>query len=177
MSRILRTACSVNYTTPTGGALSLPINCANSESSAWPWKYFFTQTTETETPITSNGIVASGVGATHEASSELGQAIVRVIFAYIATDPISATISAAVTGWGSPSYPEVDNFTLIARLYSPDGGQVSEFFNTSNPTKVEAVTLPATTCPLVVWVGAASQPTGADFEDLPPCTASASVSL
>lgn len=177
MAVILRTKCNVGYTTPTGGSLSLPINCANSESAAWPWKYFYTQTTETETPQTSGGIVASGVGATHEAASELGQAVVRVIFAYIATDPISATISASVTGWGSPTPPEQDNFTLIARLYDPSGGVVSEFFNTSNPTKVEAVTLPATTCPLVVWVGAASQPTGVDFPDLPSCTASAGVSL
>ncbi len=72
--------------------------------------------------------------------------------------------------------PTLDpKYTLKAVLYEPSGAPVSTFFDVTDSNKSVSVSLPATVCPKILWVGAAVQPIGAD--SLPPCEAKINVSI
>ena len=172
---ILRTDCDIEYTTPTGGKLNLPVNCAKSDSDTWPWKYFWTKTIGTEQPQVSNGFIRSSASIDESGESSTGQVVMRTIFSYIATHPLPATIYCSANMSGSPSGFS-PNYRLIAKLYKPDGSEVESYFDIAEGTKQVSVTLPATVCPKILWVGVAVQPFGA-APPLPPCTANISVTV
>jgi hypothetical protein len=176
---ILRTNCSVDYTTPSGTTLKLGINCAAASSDTWPWKYFWTKTigSGNTTPKTTSATQEAGGSFNVEGDSDEGQVVLRGIFAYIATDPLSATITcnAKMIQSGSTTNPNTATYKLIARLYEPNGSQVTSFFDVSEKTKTQTVTLPATVCPKVLWVGAAVQPAGK--LPYPTCEANISVTV
>jgi hypothetical protein len=174
---ILRTKCSVDYTTPSNTTLNLPINCAASDSNDWPWNYFWTKTIGTATPILSNGTSRASGSFQVDGKSVKEQVVIRGIFAYIATDPLSATISCnALMQKREDDPPELDpKYTLKAVLYEPNGSPLSTFFDVTTSNASATVTLPATVCPKILWVGAAVQPIGAD--SLPPCSAKIIVSV
>mgnify|MGYP007086392881 CR=1 FL=1 len=157
---ILRTDCKVDYQTPSGGTLSLDVNCAGTDSLFWEWKYFHTKTIGTATPITSNGTSRSlTIGsASFEDNEECpeGQTVMRAIFAYIADQDFSVNVELEVEG--NPDTPNL-NPLLLARLYSATGGQVTEYINTTQKTASQTIILPATVCPKVLWLGVAIQPT------------------
>jgi hypothetical protein len=144
-----------------------------SNSGTWPWQYFQTQTTG-DTPQTQGGLSTGSGSFVVEASSGEGQSVVRGFFAYIATDPINATITANVTSTHDPDEVVTpdnngENRRLIARLYSPNGGVLATYFDTTSASASASIELPATTCPKVLWVGAAAQPYG--FTPAPATTA------
>lgn len=180
MPPILRTKCNVAYTTPSGSTLSLPVNCAVSDSDGWPWKYFWTKTLGTGSPQLSNGF-SRGLPFIVEGNHESGQTVIRAIFAYIATDPISVTISALASG-GYNFEDNQSNFQVTARLYTPAGGIVTTYFNEGSEQETgytdasATIDLPATVCPKIIWIGASVQPTGYFYDDygqiLPPTNAS-----
>ena len=115
---ILRTDCDVEYTTPSGSKLNLSVNCAKSDSDTWPWKYFWTKTIGTEQPKLSNGTSRSSASMSVDGASDTGQVVLRAIFAYIATNPLSATIKSNVNMQESQSSTSkfTPNYKLIARL-------------------------------------------------------------
>jgi hypothetical protein len=177
---ILRTHCSVAYSTPAGGStLNLGINCAAASSGTWPWKYFWTKTigSGNTRPVTTNATQEAGGSFNIDGDSDEGQVVLRGIFAYIATDPLSATIKCTAKMIVTQSTPPTNtaNYALIARLYEPNGSLISSFFDENAQTKETTVTLPATVCPKVLWVGALVQPRGP--LPFPSCQASISVSV
>lgn len=153
---ILRYLCQVPYVTPGGGTLNLPMNCAHTDTSAWNWKYFWTRTYN-DPPVTTNGIQRDSYGwVAHSGAATGGQTVLRAIYAYVSTEDVSVEIEmeADAGTYGGQSK------TLKAVLYDADGTEISVFFNeTTVKTFTQTVTLPATVCPKVLWLGAAAQPT------------------
>jgi hypothetical protein len=164
--------------------LTLDVNCADYDGDEWPWYFFSTETTGSGKDLNGDPVIPVTVGgysrmdpatesATQTAYSGLGQAVVRVIFAYIATDPISATIECSAD---TADTDIIDpNYRMIARLYEPNGALVEEFFDVNYSEESQTVTLPATVCPKILWVGAAAQPTGVEIH--PPAEALIIVTL
>lgn len=151
---ILRSEQTVSYRPPAGGNLNLFVNCAITDTDSWHWKYFWTQTIGTGTPVTTNGYERSeSAYVTKDASAFQGQTVLRAIYAYVATKSIKLDIELEADAGNS-------NTTIIARLYEPNGTAV-ETFHSSNGTSFSGiVTLPATVCPKILWLGAAAQPSG-----------------
>jgi hypothetical protein len=86
------------------------------------------------------------------------------MFCYVATQSFSANVALSVS---TAFTRERDNAKLIARLYKLDGSLVESFINADvqlldggELTSSKFITLPSTTCPLVLWLGASIQPTG-----------------
>lgn len=162
--QILRTKCGFQWVTPSSTLLTLPINCANNPGDSWPWRYFKTQTTG-DPPQTQGGLQDGSGSFSIEAGAEEGQTVLRGIFAYVATDPIAASVSLSVSAdppWDvdEGTYELRENRTLLARLYSADGGLLETYIDSDYDTAEATITLPATVCPKVLWLGAAIQPTG-----------------
>ena len=162
--QILRTKCDFQWVTPSLTLLTLPINCANNPGDSWPWKFFKTQTLGNP-PQTQGGLQDGSGSFSIEASADAGQTVLRGIFAYVATNPIGASVDISVSA--SPSWDvETEKFTLrenrtlLARLYSADGGLLETYIDSDYRTASASITLPATVCPKVLWLGAAIQPTG-----------------
>lgn len=161
---ILRTKCDFQWVTPSNTLLTLPINCANRAGDSWPWKFFKTQTIG-DPPQTQGGLQDGSGSFSIEANAEEGQTVLRGIFAYVATDPIEAYVNLSVSAeppWDveEETYELRENRTLLARLYSADGGLLETFINSEDNDAESMITLPATVCPKVMWIGAAIQPTG-----------------
>jgi len=151
---ILRSLKTVSYTPPAGGNLDLFVNCAITDDESWHWKYFWTQTVGTGTPVTTNGFERSeSAYVTRDASASAGQTVLRAIYAYVATKSINLNINLEADAAGI-------NTTLIARLYSPNGTTVETFHSSNSDSFSGTITLPATVCPKILWLGAASQPSG-----------------
>jgi hypothetical protein len=169
---ILRTECDVEYKTPAGNTLNLSVNCAKSDSNTWPWKYFWTKTIGTEEPQLSNGTSRSAASISQEEDSSGGQVVMRTIFAYIATHPLSATINCSAKMQQTQGSTSVfsPNYRLIAKLYELNGSEAESYIDAREENKEATVTLPATVCPKVLWVGVAVQPSGA-APPLPSCSA------
>lgn len=162
--QILRTKCDFQWVTPSSTLLTLPINCANNIGDSWPWKYFKTQTIG-DPPQTQGGLQDGSGNFYIEASAEEGQTVVRGIFAYVATDPIQASVVLKVNAdppWDldEGTYELRENRTLLARLYSADGGLLETYIDSDGYSEYAEFVLPATVCPKVLWLGAAIQPTG-----------------
>ena len=180
---ILRTKLDLDWGTTTGtGSLLLPIDCAVFDSNTWPWKYFWTKTLGTFSPVTTNAIVRESdsqfvVNGSHPS----GQTVIRGIFAYVATDNISASVSlsASSSTWEGGSRQK--NITLLARRYNYAGGPsgiLQTYISSTSGTASASITLPATVCPQVIWLGAAIQPTGEDgLHPLPSTQAEVTFSL
>jgi hypothetical protein len=180
---ILRLGCQVDYLTPVGAQRKLFVNCADHDSDVWPWNYFWTKTLNTKAPLltSSNGYVRSAPVFTVQGSSTLGQTVVRGMFAYVASEPFSANIALSV----SKAFTlDNDNVKLGAGLYSAlKGDLVTSFVDTTaklltpeNSSATETILLPATICPLVLWLSAAIQPTG-EGQNKPLPSTSGSVSF
>jgi hypothetical protein len=153
---ILRTDLTVNYVTPTGGNLDLFINCGTNDASFWNWKYFWTKTLGTSSPITINGINRNTNGNILESDSTIqGQTVIRAIFAYVANKPITINLTLEADAGGSGQKTE-----LQAKLYYPDGSLIQTFVNSTGTNSNSSITLPATTCPNILWIGALGQPVG-----------------
>jgi hypothetical protein len=162
--QILRNKCDFQWVTPSSTLLTLPINCANNPGDSWPWRYFKTQTTG-DPPQTQGGFQDGSGSFSLEAGAEKWQTVLRGIFAYVATDPIGASITMSVSAdppWDidEGTYSLRENRTLLARLYSADGGLLETYIDSDYNTAEATITLPATVCPKVLWLGAAIQPTG-----------------
>jgi hypothetical protein len=168
---ILRTECDASYITPSGSSLLLPVNCAKSDSDIWQWKYFWTKTIGTAAPKTTNGRERSPAASFDvEGESDVGQTVVRGIFAYIATDPISVNFQLSAyskfADEQEPTETSKDNVRIIAKLYDINGATIATYLDltiqNSDPDAeyVGSAELPATVCPKVLWLGAAIQPTG-----------------
>lgn len=155
---ILRTVCEGDYRTPSGATTKLPVNCATSDTSGWPWKYFWTKTIGSFNPQLQNGTNGGGAGFSVEGECSSGQTVVRGMFAYIADKPFNVYVTCEAD---ADEHNGKDNFTLIAKLYEIDGGEVSTIINLNTEERMQSspFTCPATACPKVLWVGAASQPT------------------
>lgn len=158
---ILRTNCSVAYTTPSNTILNLPINCANSNTTEWPWKYFKTSTTGLKPPVTQPEYRTSDSTMDVRESSAFGQAVVRGMFAYIATDPMTLNITMRSYFYLGEA-GETAKTIFIAKLYDPAGGTIETYKDLtldsySNFTEVNGAILPATVCPKILWVGASIQ--------------------
>jgi len=170
---ILRTKCDFNWTTPFGSSRNLPINCAYDSSETWPGMYRWTKTIGTTTPVTSTGLDVGPGFQDNEACDE-GQTVYRAFFAYVATEPfitrfeLSASASPA---WDSDSpYRLRENISLTAKLYSPTTALLETFIDTDEHEAEGVFTLPATTCPKVVWLNASIQPTGSKPDLFLPAT-------
>lgn len=161
---ILKTHCSVAYTTPSNTTLNLPINCANSNTTKWPWTYFRTTTTGLHPPVTVGGFQQSDPFFSVFVDGS-GQAVVRGIFAYIATDPMTVNITMGSSYYlGEPPYGNTSTTKFIAKLYDPSGGEIETYKDSietgyAQQTQVSGV-LPATVCPKILWVGVSIQPAG-----------------
>jgi len=162
---ILRTKCDFSWTTPFGASRTLPINCANSDSETWPWQYWRTKTVGTNSPVSTSAVVRSNASFDEQGDANAGQTVLRGFFAYVATDPISASVNLSVSAtpswdFDSGSYSLRENISLVAALYSADGSQVASYINTDVRSVSQSIELPATTCPKVLWLNASIQPTG-----------------
>ena len=178
---ILRSKCSVEYTTPAETSRTLPINCAKSDTEKWPWKYLFVKTLGTESPNTTDGIERANAsftieGETTAGSSSSGQVVLRGVFAYIATDQINASIVCELDMEGGESVWS-PNYEIEALLELPSGETVTTFFKVNEKYNSQTVTLPATVCPKILWVIAKVQPSGGDISEIPACSGSITVSL
>jgi len=165
---ILRYLCQVPYTTPTGGTLNLPMNCAHTDTSSWNWKYFFTKTVG-DPPVTTNGIQRDTSGwVAHTGSAQGGQTVLRAIYAYVSTEDVSVQITMEADAGTYGGQKKV----LKAVLYGADGSEISTFFDSKLATITQTVTLPATVCPKVLWLGASAQPTAIPGSPIPNSSAS-----
>jgi hypothetical protein len=149
--------------------MKMYVNCATSNTPEWPWNYFWTRTTATKPPVTVGGYLSSDPSFIVEGAAPVGQTVVRGMFAYVATQAFNADIflsaSAAFT-------LAADNFKMNARLYKADGSLVSSFIESTESSASATISLPATTCPLILWLGASVQPTGeTPTKPLPSTTA------
>ena len=171
--QILRTKCDFQWVTPSNTLLTLPINCANHPGDSWPWEYFWTKTLGTDSPVTTSNTEQAPASFSIDGSVSSGQTVLRGIFAYVATDPITASVSlsaSATPPWDfdTGEWEARENKRLLARLYNATGGLIETFIDSDNGTAEATITLPATVCPKVLWLGAAIQPTGDDPEGDPP---------
>jgi len=162
---ILRTKCDFNWTTPFGASRLMPINCASSNTDTWPWKYWWTKTVGTASPVSTSAVVQSSASLNQQGNADLGQTVLRGFFAYVATDPISASVSLSVSAtpaWSfeGETYQLAENISLVAALYSANGSQVASYIDTNSRTASQSIELPATICPKVLWLNASIQPTG-----------------
>jgi len=172
---ILRTKLDLDWGTTTGtGSLLLPIDCAVFDSNTWPWQYFWTKTLGTFSPVTTDDIERSTTSEfLVNGSHPSGQTVIRGIFAYIATDDIEASVSlsASSSTWEGGSRQK--NITLLARRYNAAGGSsgiLETYISSTSGSASASITLPATVCPQVIWLGAAIQPTGEDESNPLPST-------
>jgi hypothetical protein len=162
--------CKVDYFSPSKSRTPLFVNCADNDSDLWPWNYFWTKTITTIPPVTTNGTARTTAAFSVEGASTVGQTVVRGMFAYVATQPFVGAID--LSAWAEYTLQR-DNFKMLAKLYTLDGTLVSSFIDSVEASASAEVTLPATVCPLVLWLGASVQPTGAtQTNPLPPTTAS-----
>lgn len=143
----------------------MPINCADFNSETWPWQYWWTKTVGTTTPVSTSAVVQSSASFDEQGNAVAGQTVLRGFFAYVATDPISASVSLSVSATPSwdldeGSYSLRENISLVAALYSADGSQIESYIDTDARTASQSIELPATTCPKVLWLNASIQPTG-----------------
>lgn len=168
---VMRTKCSVDWNTPVGSARSEWVNCAKNNATEWPWKYTWIKTLGTYSPVppvTTSGQSTVAASFTVDGSCPQGQTVLRGIFAYIAKNAFSATVnlSANTTSAWNPTttYPNLrKNITLQAILYNSSSQIVTTFFSETTATSKSAtISLPATTCPYILWLFAAVQPSGED---------------
>jgi hypothetical protein len=165
---ILRYLCQVPYITPGGGTLNLPMNCAHTDTSSWNWRYFHTKTIG-DPPVTTNGIQRDTSGwVAHTGSAIQGQTVLRAIYAYVSTEDVSVqiTMEADAGTYGGQQK------SLKAILFNPDGSEITTFFDSNVAEITQTVTLPATVCPKVLWLGAAAQPTAIPGFPIPNSSAS-----
>jgi len=173
MAAILRTKCDLQWATPAGATRTLPINCANKSSDTWPWSYFFTKTIGTDNPVNTSGTVQANASFDIEAESDRGQSVLRGFFAYVATDPITASVSlsaSATPPWNfdGENFVARENIVLQARLYSATSELFETYINSTSHSANQNITLPATVCPKVLWLNVQIQPTGDAPDDDPP---------
>ena len=158
---ILRTSCQTDYFTPANTARRLFVNCAKHDSDVWPWNCFWTKTLNTKSPLltSSNGYERTVASFTIQGAATRGQTVVRGMFAYVATESFTANIELSVS---TEFTLDRDNVKLTAGLYkASDGALITSFVDTASQFSVtQAITLPATICPAVLWLSAAIQPTG-----------------
>jgi hypothetical protein len=181
---ILRTKCDFDWTTPFGSVRTLPINCAKSNYETWPWKYWWTKTVESSPPIISTSeLLDANASFYEEGQSVSGQVVLRCFFAYIATNTMQTSVTLNVSAeppWDEDggSYSLRENRSLTAKLYNASTGLVESYIDTDARNAEQTITLPATTCPKVLWLNASIQPTGIPpwQSYLPPCYAKITMS-
>lgn len=100
-----------------------------------------------------------------EGQSVSGQVVLRCFFAYVATHSMQTTITLDVFAdpqWDEDggSYSLRENRSLTAKLYDASSTLIESYIDTDARNAVATITLPATTCPKVLWLNASIQPTG-----------------
>lgn len=143
----------------------MPINCADFNSETWPWQYWWTKTVGTTTPVSTSAVAQSNASFDEQGNAVAGQTVLRGFFAYIATDPISASVNLSVSAtpaWDGDfgTYSLRENRSLTAKLYDASSTLIESYIDTDARTASQTITLPATTCPKILWLNASIQPTG-----------------
>jgi hypothetical protein len=178
--QILRTKCGFQWVTPFGASRTLPINCANNTGDSWPWKYWWTKTVGTSTPVSTSAITQSNASFDEQGNALSGQTVLRCFFAYVATDPIEASVNLSVSAsppweYDSGEYTLNENISLVARLYDATTALIETYIDTDYRDAESSFTLPATVCPKVLWLNASIQPTGTPPD--PPYAPSTTASI
>lgn len=186
--RILRSMCSINFKTPLGGGITLPVNCANNSDSRWPWKNYWAKTVGSgkTTPVNTGGIEQNNFSFNYEDTSPEGQVVIRAAFAYIATQPIYGGLNVSVkmnddggtpddggggySGYGGTgeNYTSSSsssstgiwnpNYEIKGSLHDSTGAAIETLFDTTDEFAEERIVFPATSCPKILWVFAKAQP-------------------
>ena len=165
---VLLTSCSVNYLTPSLSTVSLPVNCADSDSDLRNWNFYSEETlggTTSQRFTRSSDIVAYTYG--EHTSTTSNQLVLQNMFAYIADQPVTirGEFNMSIGFSGGTLINDSTAFQIYTKIFKPDGTLVdtilSETVNVSNSNVVAtngrqtrfftAMTLPASSCPLICY--------------------------